>query len=128
MMHGYPVKPSSLAFDSSGTLLATGGGNSVTVWSFQGEGPEGTHPGVLEFHVQPITALSFAQQGRRLASGARDGAVIVWSLQESGEGGIIGAALVNEVISKLLWRPDGRGLAALDAGGGINTWRVHTRG
>ena len=54
-MSGYPAKPSSLAFDDTGTLLATGGGEAVTVWSFQGSGPEGTRPGVLEFHVQPVT-------------------------------------------------------------------------
>ena len=78
----------------------------------------------MEFHVQPITTLSFAHNGRRLASGARDGAVIVWSLQSNGEGGIVGAALVKEVVSKLLWRPDGRGIAALDARGGVTTWRV----
>ena len=47
MMSGYPGKPSALAFDDAGTLLATGGGERVTVWSFQGGGPEGTRPGVL---------------------------------------------------------------------------------
>ena len=46
MMSGYPAKPSALAFDDSGTLLATGGGEAVTVWSFRGDGPEGTQPGV----------------------------------------------------------------------------------
>ena len=45
MMSGYPAKPSALAFDGTGTLLATGGGDEVTVWSFQGKGPEGTRPG-----------------------------------------------------------------------------------
>ena len=42
MMSGYPGKPSALAFDDTGTLLATGGGESVTVWSFHRDGPEGT--------------------------------------------------------------------------------------
>ena len=125
-MQGYPGKPSALAFDESGMLLATGGSKVVLVWSFAGDGPEGTHPGVLEFHVQPISTLSFAPQGKRLASGARDGAVIVWSLKSNGEGGIVGGALVKNIVSELLWRPDGRGLAALDAKGGITAWRVRT--
>ena len=43
-MTGYPGKPSHLAFDSTGTVLATGGSERVTVWSFQGEGPERTAP------------------------------------------------------------------------------------
>ena len=123
-MRGYPTKPTNLAFDHTGTLLATGGSDTVLVWSFQGDGPEGTYPGELSFHVRPISALSFAKQRRRLASGCRDGAVIVWSLQNDGDGGVSGGAIVKGSISELLWRPDGRALAALDADGGVTVWRV----
>ncbi|MEL6345830.1 MAG: hypothetical protein AAFV53_22155 [Myxococcota bacterium] len=124
MMSGYPTKPSALAFDSTGTLLATSGGDAVLVWSFQGNGPEGTRPGVHELHVQPITTLAFARQGMRLASGSRDAAVAVWALHPDGQGGPVGAALVADAVSDVLWRPDGRALAALDAQGGVTTWRV----
>ena len=124
MMSGYPAKPSALAFDDTGTLLATGGGEAVTVWSFQGSGPEGTRPGVLELHVQPVTTLAFARRAMRLASGGRDGAVVVWSLQRDGEGGPIGDAVVAGVVAELYWRPDGRSLAALDARGGVTVWRI----
>ena len=127
MMSGYPAKPSALAFDDTGTLLATGGGEAVTVWSFQGRGPEGTRPGVLELHVQTVTTLTFARRGMRLASGARDGGVVVWSLRRDGQGTPIGAALVADVVSALYWRPDGRALAALDAQGGATVWRVGNR-
>ena len=126
-MRGYPGKPSALAFDHTSTLLATGGAPTVTIWSFQGDGPEGTRPGELEMHVQPITALSFEKRGRRLASGARDGAVMVWSLQTDGSGQAIGAALVGDVIADLTWRPDGRGLVALDSQGVVTAWRVRDR-
>jgi len=124
MMSGYPGKPSALAFDDSGALLATGGGNAVTVWSFAGEGPEGTHPGVLDYHLQAVTALAFARRGMRLASAARDRAVVVWSLQRDGEGRAIGDALLTGIGAKLYWRPDGRALAALDARGGVTVWRT----
>ena len=124
MMAGYPAKPSALAFDDTGTLLATGGGEAVTVWSFQGRGPEGTRPGVLEHHVQAVTTLAFARRGMRLASGARDGGVVVWSLGRDGQGAAIGAAPVADVVGALYWRPDGRALAALDAQGGATVWRV----
>ena len=124
MMSGYPGKPSALAFDDTGTLLATGGGEVVTVWSFQGDGPEGTRPGVLQHHVQPVTTLAFARRGMRLASAARDGAVVVWSLQRDGEGHPIGAALLADIGAELYWRPDGRALAALDARGGVTVWRI----
>jgi len=124
MMSGYPGKPSALAFDDTGTLLATGGGETVTVWSFHRGGPEGTEPGVLDFHVQPVTTLAFAPGAMRLASGGRDGAVVVWSLQKNGKGGPIGAAAVPGAVAQSYWRPDGRALAALDAQGGVTVWRI----
>ncbi len=124
MMPGYPGKPTALAFDTKSTLLATGGDATVTVWSFQGRGPEGTHPGRLQLHVKTVSTLSFAPRGRRLASGGRDGAVVVWSLQKDGEGEPVGAALVPDVVAEVYWRPDGRALAALDAQGGVTVWRV----
>ncbi len=124
MMSGYPGKPTALAFDDTGTLLATGGGEAVTVWSFQGSGPEGTQPGVLEQHAETVTTLAFAPRGMRLASGARDGGVVVWSLGRDGQGDAVGAAPLADVVGALYWRPDGRALAALDAQGGATVWRV----
>ena len=123
-MFGYPGKPSALAFDDTGTLLATGGGDAVTVWSFRRRGPEGTRPGVLKFHVEPITTLAFAPGAMRLASGGRDGAVVVWSLQRNGKGGPIGAEDLGASVAELYWRPDGGGLAALDARGGVTVWQI----
>ena len=127
MMAGYPGKPSALAFDDTGTLLATGGSDAVTVWSFQGKGPEGTQPGVLDFHAQPVTTLAFAPGAKHLASAARDGAVVVWSLQKDGKGRPIGAAVVAGRGVNLCWRPDGRALAALDARGGVTVWRISSK-
>jgi len=124
MMSGYPGKPSALAFDDTGTLLATGGGEAITVWSFRGRGPEGTRPGVLQHHFQTVTALAFARRAMRLASGARDGRVVVWSLGRDGYGDPIGDAPVADVVGTLYWRPDGRALAALDAQGAVTAWRV----
>ena len=43
MMSGYRGKPSALAFDSSGMLLATSGGESATVWCFEGDGRRAQH-------------------------------------------------------------------------------------
>ena len=106
-MFGYPGKPSALAFDDTNTLLATGGGEAVTVWSFRRKGPEGTRPGVLKFHAEPITTLAFAPGAMRLASGGRDGAVVVWSLQRDGRGRPIGGEDVGASVSELYWRPDG---------------------
>ena len=124
MMSGYPSKPSALAFDDAGTLLATGGGETVTVWNFRGKGPEGTRPGVLEFHDHLVTTLAFAPGARRLASGSRDGTVVVWGLGRKGNGRPVGTAEVAGAVAELYWRPDGRALASLDSWGGVTVWEI----
>ena len=96
----------------------------MTVWSFRRKGPEGTRPGVLNFHVQPVSTLAFAPGALRLASGGRDGAVVVWSLQRNGKGGPIGAEELGGAVAELYWRPDGGALAALDAQGGVTAWQI----
>ena len=123
-MSGYPAKPSAMAFDDTGTLLATGGGDTVIVWSFRRKGPEGSRPGVLEFHDDLVTTLTFTPGVMRLATGGRDGAVVVWALRRNGKGRPIGAEDVGASVSELYWRPDGGGLAALDAHGGVTVWRM----
>ena len=124
MMSGYRGKPSALAFDHTGTLLATGGGDAVTVWSFEGGSPEGTRPGTLKYHAQAVSTLAFARRGMRLASAGRDGTVAVWSLRKDGNGRPIGGAVLEGMGAELYWRPDGRALAALDAKGGVTVWRI----
>lgn len=124
MMSGFPNKPSALAFDARGELLANGGGDQVTVWSFADGGPEGTEPGLLELHAGPISALAFAHRGRRLASGGRDSGVVVWELDSYGDGDPIGVAMVSRVVEALRWRPDDRALVAIDGAGSVHCWRV----
>ena len=126
-MTGYPGKPSQLAFDQSGTVLATGGSDRVTVWSFQGDGPEGTVPGELILHTEPISCLAFSHDGMLLASGARDGSVFSWFLQNNGQGDPVGGAFAGDLVSQIAWRPDDRALAAINANGGINVWEFKIR-
>ena len=124
MMSGYAGKPSNLAFDRGGSLLATGGGPIVIVWCFDAGGPEGTRPGLLELHDEPVSSLAFAPRGLRLASGAKDGGIVLWALQSDGQGDAIGAALMSDLVSAIAWRPDGRILAAVDAKGKVTAWRL----
>lgn len=78
MMGGYPMKPRTIAWTADGTLLATGGGEEIVVWSFKGKGPEGTTPVMLREHTKFVTALAAAKADQRIASGGRDGKVVVW--------------------------------------------------
>jgi len=126
-MTGYPGKPSQLAFDQTGMVLATGGGERITVWSFQGNGPEGTVPGELDLHIGAISSLAFSNRGSLLASGSRDGSVFVWLLQKNGHGEALGGAFVGGRVEAIAWRPDDCALAAVNANGGINVWDFKNR-
>ena len=126
-MTGYPCKPSNISFDHSGTLLATGGSERVTVWSFEGNGPEGTIPGELGHHTQPVTSLSFSNKGMLIASGSRDGSVVVSFLEKNGNGNPVGAAFSGNSVSEIAWRPDDCAIAAVNSVGGINIWNFKVR-
>ena len=126
-MTGYPCKPSNISFDHTGTLLATGGSERVTVWSFEGNGPEGTIPGELGHHTQPVTSLSFSNKGMLVASGSRDGSVVVSFLEKNGNGNPVGAAFSGNSVSAIAWRPDDCAIAAVNSEGGINLWNFKVR-
>lgn len=124
MMSGYPAKPAALAFDHESRLLATSGAHYVTVWSFTGDGPEGTIPGLLDAHEGQVTALGFARSRPRLASADRTGLVLLWDLDERGHGRPIGAASADAGVEALAWRPGDSALAAADTAGGVRLWHV----
>jgi len=126
-MTGYPSKPTNLSFDHTGTLLATGGSERVTVWSFEGNGPEGTIPGELGHHTEPITSLSFAHKGKLISSGSRDGSVVVSFLQSDGSGNPVGAAYTGDYISGIAWRPDDCALGAVCSKGSVHMWQFKPR-
>lgn len=78
MMGGYPMKPRAICWTQDGALLATGGGEEIVVWSFKGRGPEGTTPVMLREHTKFVTTLVASPTDQRVASGGRDGKVVVW--------------------------------------------------
>lgn len=81
-MSGYPAKPKAIGWSHDGRLLATSGAPQITVWSFEGKGPEGTTPVELAAHEEPVTALEFAPVVDILASGCRGGRVHLWAPSE----------------------------------------------
>ena len=124
VISGYPGKPSRMVFNNTETLLATTGGKDVTVWNFQGDGPEGTEPNILAFHEKYLTTLAFSHDGKYLASGSRDGVVVVWLVKQDGNSLPVGVSLLKGSVAALYWRQDDRALVALDSSGGVTSWNL----
>ncbi len=126
-MSGYPLKVKSLAWDGASRLLATSGDVDVTVWKFEGKGPEGSEPVTLKGHEGPVTTLAFARKGEALASGGADGVVALWEPRRGptprGAGFGEAGTEVAEV-SGLAWRADGKALASADGAGAVTVWSV----
>jgi WD40 repeat protein len=76
-MSGYHTKVRELAWSPRGELLATGGGDAITLWSFAGRGPAGSKPEVLNGHQGRVTGLGFLRDGRLVSCGD-DGGLLVW--------------------------------------------------
>jgi WD40 repeat protein len=110
-MSGYPSKITTLAFSPDSTLLASGGGTDVTVWSFTGQGPRGSTPRILAAHERAVSVVSWSPDGGMLAACADDGRVAVWEPTRGQPGRPLDA--IDEVIrpasaTALCW--DRRGL------------------
>ncbi|QVL32255.1 WD40 repeat domain-containing protein [Telmatocola sphagniphila] len=77
-MTGYPIKIRELSWEAKSSLLATGGGQIVTIWDCTGKGPAGSEPISLEYHELPISVLAFQNRGPRLVSGCNGGKLALW--------------------------------------------------
>jgi WD40 repeat protein len=121
MMSGYPCKPSAIAWSADSRWLATGGAAAITVWPFDGRGPEGRDPLSLEAHDEPISALAFAPRGPLLASGCRGGRLALWRLPEPVP---LAVLPIGARIEFLSWAPgrlvavNGDAVVSIDLAGG----------
>lgn len=121
-MSGFPAKPRALAWSSDGALLATGGDATVTVWGFEGKGPEGKAPTMLVGHQALCTTLAFHPKLPRLASGSDDTSVMIWDPRTSTNP--VGFGFTEETVTALRWTPTGDLLISADAVGTVRAWRV----
>lgn len=109
-MYGYPTKVRELSWNSTSRYIATGGGPVVTVWDCSGKGPAGTEPRVLEAHQDTLSALAFQRAGPLLASGSRDGLVVLWN--PGGRKTRVPVENLGSAVTGLAWSPDDRKVAA----------------
>lgn len=119
---GYSSKPSSLSFDRSSTFLAANSGYDVTVWSFSGEGPEGTEPQILELHEERVLSVSFAGTEPLLLSSGKDGRIVLWWFERQDKAKPVGLAVADSAVEAVVWRGDGAMMVGLQASG--NVWAL----
>jgi WD40 repeat protein len=121
-MTGYPLKPKALAWDGESKLLATSGGDAVTVWDFRGGGPEGTRPIELRAHKAAVSVLAFAPRSGLLASGGRDTSLLLWAPRKGS--GPVRYAFLEDEVSVLAWHPRAPVLLAADISGTLRGFAV----
>jgi WD40 repeat protein len=125
-MSGYAAPVSALAWSPDHALLATGGGDTIMLWSFAGRGPAGRVPGGLEGHDGRVTGIDFARDGRLVSCGD-DGTVRVWSRHAAAT---MPSLAPRKVLSAgtplfaLAVSPDGTRVAAAATGGGVHLWAL----
>jgi WD40 repeat protein len=125
-MSGYPTKPKAIGWSHDGRLLATSGAPEVTVWKFEGKGPEGTTPIELAAHEEPVTALAFAPVVDMLATGCRAGRGYFLAPEEVPRP--VRHFNMTARIESLQWTlapaEDNVLLAAADSGGHVGVWAL----
>jgi WD40 repeat protein len=122
-MSGYPLKVRELSWDSSSKMLATGGGELITIWNCGGKGPAGSQPIQLGLHTEPLASLTFQKRGPLLASGCITGKVVLWCPSLSEKHLAFSTLPDDEGVANLQWSPSD-GLLAV--GGDRGTVEVYS--
>ena len=123
-MRGFPGKVRQLAWSMAKTaigapLLASISGESVVVWTKDGDPSVGWHPQMLDAHQGIVRAIAFQPQSLLLASAAEDGCLYLWH-----QGSHL-AQMLQDVptgFSCLAWNPQGDAIAAGDSHGDVLVW------
>jgi WD40 repeat protein len=122
-MSGYDGKVPHITWSANSRYLATGssGSNEIIVWDFSGKGPEGSEPMELRAHTDRVEALAYAPEGAWLASGGRDGRLVLWRPGPAARGAVMDMPFdvqgLDAPICLLRWSRDGKQLVAAQADG-----------
>jgi WD40 repeat protein len=120
---GKQVQAGRLVFSPDGSALAGTLGNQVLVWNLA----TGKRARTYQSHEQPVTALAFSADGKRLATAAADGTVRVW---EDGSEDELGKIVLSEQpglgVLALAFSPDGKRLATGGMDRRLQIWDTAT--
>jgi WD40 repeat protein len=118
-MRGFAGKVTLLDWHPSSKWLSVGDGAAVASWSFQGKGPAGTSPAVIEGHDGVVTAMSYRRSDGLLVTGAADGTVRGWDRPDARRPAW--SVDVGAEVSALSWHPSGDSLAVTTSAGALLT-------
>ena len=95
----HPGLDCSVAFNPDGSLLAVGGGNGLTLWdvrrilkqshhhirkvSTDDFDVTGQQKAVLKGHTDLVTSVVFSSNGHTLATGSKDGTILLWDITKT---------------------------------------------
>jgi len=123
-IQGYETKVKSLAWQTDSTWLATGGGRMITIWPCTGKkGPRNATPKQFLGHLKDVHALDFLPGQPVLASGGRDGLVLLWLADAGGDPSLI--ARRSAEVTSVRWSPDRISLAFGTADGEVTVCRLN---
>ena len=129
-MSGYEGKVPHISWSANSRYLATSstGSHEIIVWDFSGKGPEGSEPMELRAHTDRLESLAYAPVGAWLASGGRDGRLVLWKPGPAARGAVLDMPFDVQVLDApvclLRWSRDGRQLAAAQSDGRLRCFAL----
>ena len=109
-----------LVFGPDGKFLAGASGAEVRLWDLT----SGKRARVYQGHEQPVTAIAFSPDGKRLASASADQTIRLWETSSEEELGKLTGP--EGPVLALAFSPDGKTLASGDGDALVRVWDLET--
>jgi len=125
-----------IAFSADGRFVATASGdNTAKIWNLElgrhhltlGSVPENlTGGGVGSGHKHIVTSVSFAPDGRLLASGSYDKTLRIWSLLDGSTLAIMSGHM--QIVTSTQWHPTASAVLTASVDSTVRLWRLSKDG